>query len=135
MKTLHTLVVEDNEINIKVASHLLARLGHTADTAHSGMDALELFASHRYHVILMDCHMPGIDGYATTEAIRKRESASNLTPVYIIAVTADVGNGSRERCLAAGMNDFISKPLLLPEFQRAMERVCLLANENAFCSI
>ena len=135
MKTLRTLVVEDNEINIKVASYLLAKLGHTADTALCGEDALELSKSRKYHVILMDCHMPGIDGFETTAAIRRRELAFNLSPVYIVAVTADVGNGSRERCLAAGMNDYLSKPLHLKEFESVMERVASLAAENAFCSV
>jgi CheY-like chemotaxis protein len=134
LKTLRTLVVEDNEINIKVASYLLAKLGHTADTALCGEDALKLCRSQQYHVILMDCHMPGIDGFETTAAIRRLELAANVAPVYIVAVTADVGNGSRERCLAAGMNDYISKPLHLKEFETVMERVANLAEENAFCS-
>jgi CheY-like chemotaxis protein len=132
LKTLRTLVVEDNEINIKVASYLLAKLGHTADTAVCGEEALELSKSRKYHVILMDCHMPGIDGFETTAAIRRREHAYNLTPVYIIAVTADIG--LRDRCLAAGMNDYLSKPLHLKDFETVMERVANIAEENVFCS-
>ena len=134
VKTLRTLVVEDNEINVKVAASLLARLGHTADTAFCGEDAIELCKTRNYHVILMDCHMPGLDGFETTAAIRRREAASNTSPAYIIAVTADVIRGARERCLAAGMNDYLSKPLHMKEFAMTMQRAADLAEENAFCS-
>lgn len=120
---LRTLVVEDNEINLQVAIAFLSRLGHTVETALSGEIALKLFDFDKYHAILMDCHMPGIDGYQTTAAIRGRETQAGRKPVHIIALTADVGYGSRERCLAAGMNDYLSKPISMAEFRHALERV------------
>lgn len=120
-------MVEDNEINIQVASFFLAKLGHVVDTASCGEEALELSAARPYHAILMDCHMPGLDGFETATAIRKREAAARVRPVYIIAVTADVIPGSRERCLAAGMDDYLSKPLQMKAFEAVIGRAATRA--------
>ncbi len=104
------LVVEDNVLNQKVALILLERLGLRSMLATNGKEALELLAKDKFSLILMDCHMPEMDGFEAAVAIRKLESLSgNYTP--IIAVTALAMVGDRERCIAAGMDDYISKPI------------------------
>ena len=104
------LLVEDNLVNQKVALVLLERLGLTADVAVNGKEALAAVGKKNYSIILMDCHMPEMDGFEATVAIRKLEAlAGTYTP--IIAVTALAMAGDRERCIAAGMDDYIPKPI------------------------
>lgn len=104
------LLVEDNIVNQKVALILLERLGFKAEVANNGKEAVAAVGRQKYSVILMDCHMPEMDGFEATVAIRKLEAlAGTYTP--IIAVTALAMAGDRERCIAAGMDDYISKPI------------------------
>jgi CheY-like chemotaxis protein len=105
------LVVEDNLVNQKVAVLLLQQLGLAADVVDGGRKALEAVEGNgSYAIILMDCQMPEMDGFQTTKAIRRLESArGTYTP--IVAVTALAMVGDRERCIAAGMDDYISKPI------------------------
>jgi CheY-like chemotaxis protein len=103
------LVAEDNPINLRVATVMLERLGIHADVARNGFEAVLRFRSERYDIILMDCQMPEMDGYAATREIRGCQDPDN--PPVIIAMTADAMEGSRERCLAAGMDDYIAKPV------------------------
>ncbi len=105
------LLVEDNEVNLKVAEKLIDYIGFPFDVAHNGMEALEKAKENRYRMILMDCQMPVMDGYACTRRVREYEEANQLNRTPIIAMTANAMLGDREKCLAAGMDDYMSKPL------------------------
>ncbi|MES2981307.1 MAG: response regulator [Verrucomicrobiota bacterium] len=105
--SLRVLLAEDNHVNQKVAILQLKMLGYTADVANDGGEVLKALEKVAYDVILMDCQMPVLDGYATTKWIRENYSR----PVWIIAMTANAMEGDREKCLAAGMDDYLSKPI------------------------
>ncbi|MGV3620159.1 MAG: ATP-binding protein, partial [Archangium sp.] len=102
------LLVEDNVINQRLAQRLLERLGCAVVSATNGLDALAVLDRESFNFVLMDCHMPGLDGYEATARIRERWNAEQLP---VVALTADAMVGQRERCLAAGMNDYLTKPL------------------------
>jgi CheY-like chemotaxis protein/nitrogen-specific signal transduction histidine kinase len=114
------LLVEDNPINVEVMKAMLEQLGCSVATAHNGREALRQLAEHTFDVVLMDCEMPVMDGYAATAAIRERERESGGHQP-IIALTAHVLEGDREACVARGMDDFLAKPFR-PEELRAMIR-------------
>ena len=103
------LVVDDDDVNRKVALHWLRRAGFRVNIAQDGLEALELLREHRFHLVLMDTQMPEMDGFETTEAIRALDEP--LRSIPIIAVTAAALRGDREACLARGMDDFMSKPI------------------------
>ena len=113
------LVVDDNEVNQMVAEATVSKLGYQVDVAGNGAEALEAVATTRYSAILMDCHMPVMDGFQATEAIRRRYPGEHPP---IIAMTAATMSGDRERCLAAGMDDFISKPVMPAELAAGLAR-------------
>ena len=104
------LVAEDNETNQKVLQHQLGMLGYAAEVAGDGREALAMWRSGRYALVLTDCHMPEMDGYELARAIRDEEAGKH-TP--IMAITADALKGTQQRCLAAGMDDYLSKPVQL----------------------
>ncbi|HNB23401.1 MAG TPA: response regulator [Candidatus Melainabacteria bacterium] len=106
----HVLLVEDNFVNQKVATVLLQRLGLKVKITSNGREAVEAVSNHKFDLILMDCHMPIMDGFEATVAIREIEARTN-TYSPIIAVTALAMSGDRERCIAAGMDDYLSKPI------------------------
>lgn len=121
------LVAEDNAVNQKVALYQLRQLGCEADAVSSGNDVLELLKDVQYDVILMDCQMPGMDGFQTTREIRKMENPARA--VKIIAMTAHVMAGAREECLEAGMDDYVSKPVRIDELRTALQR-CISNGDN-----
>jgi two-component system, sensor histidine kinase and response regulator len=114
------LVVEDHMANQALAVAILAKLGHGADVAGDGRQAVEAVALGDYGAVLMDCQLPQLDGYQATAAIRRREGTGRHTP--IIAMTAAALQGDRERCLAAGMDDYIAKPVLVADVQAVLSR-------------
>jgi signal transduction histidine kinase/CheY-like chemotaxis protein/HPt (histidine-containing phosphotransfer) domain-containing protein len=116
------LLAEDNLINQEVAVSLLEFLGCRVTTADNGETALQALSAGRFQAVLMDCQMPGMDGFEATREIRLRESASGSPRVPIIALTANAMRGDRERCLAVGMDDFVSKPFRVEDLRRTLER-------------
>jgi protein-histidine pros-kinase len=125
---LNVMLVEDNPVNQELAKRLLERQSHRVTIANNGAEAVDLFDSGHFDVILMDMQMPVMGGEEATEAIRSREMrrswvvSHEYRPVYIIAMTANVMASDRERCLEAGMNDYVAKPLRPEELYAALAR-------------
>jgi CheY-like chemotaxis protein len=109
-------------VNQKVILQQLENLGYQADTVGNGLEALQAMEHVDYDVILMDCQMPEMDGYTATETLRQRENGTSHVPV--IAMTAHVMTGDREKCLAAGMDDYVAKPIKTEHLQAALARWC-----------
>ncbi|MES9943571.1 MAG: ATP-binding protein [Candidatus Thiodiazotropha sp.] len=105
------LVVEDNPVNQAVVKKMLEKAGLSPITANDGVEAMDAMHQEQFDVVLMDCQMPRMDGYEATEAIRDRETTQGLMRTPVIAMTANAMAGDRERCLAVGMDDYLSKPV------------------------
>ena len=118
-RKVRVLVAEDNVVNQKVASLMLQRLGIRADFAANGREALDLFLTAPFDLIFMDCQMPQMDGYEATREIRRREGSGH---VAIVAMTAEAMAGARETCLAAGMDDYIAKPVKRSDLLNKLEK-------------
>jgi two-component system, sensor histidine kinase and response regulator len=121
------LLAEDNIVNQKVALGTLRKLGYMADAVANGFEVLDALKRISYGIVFMDCQMPEMDGFDATRLIRKREKNPDehcpwTAPVHIIALTASAMQGDRAKCLAVGMNDYISKPMHLADMQAALER-------------
>jgi hypothetical protein len=114
------LLAEDNQINQLVAVRMLEHRGFRVDVAVNGREAVRMHQSGAYELIFMDCQMPDLDGYAATGEIRRAESRGRRTP--IIAMTANTLKGDREKCLAAGMDDYLGKPLRSTELETVIAR-------------
>lgn len=118
------LVVDDNEINRKVAKMTLTKFGHQTDLAVNGIDAYQKYLEKHYDVILMDVHMPEMDGLETTAIIRKHEKEDKISnPIPIVAMTAAAMKGDKERFLEAGMNEYISKPFKIADLERILQLI------------
>jgi signal transduction histidine kinase/DNA-binding NarL/FixJ family response regulator len=117
---LRILLAEDNESNRMVADLMLSRLGQHPEFVTNGKEAVEMMEGHEYDLILMDCQMPVMDGYQAAEEIRKKEGTSRHT--VIIAMTASVLQEERDHCSAAGMDDYISKPVLLDDLDKMLRK-------------
>ena len=108
---VRVLIVEDNMVNQKLFQIMLKNLGITADTAENGVMALRMLRGEKYDLILMDCHMPEMDGFSACRAFREYEKGIYVVRTPIVAVTANAMIGERDRCLEAGMDDFLTKPV------------------------
>ena len=115
---LNILLVEDNVINQRVAGFAIKKLGHNLDIANNGIEGLEKFKQKKYDLILMDLQMPKMNGYDTTIAIRKYEKENNLEKTKIIAMTANALKGEKDKCLAIGMDGYLSKPFKLEDIKK-----------------
>jgi two-component system, sensor histidine kinase and response regulator len=115
------LVVEDNVLNQVVAVGILNRLGYDADVVDNGRDAVQAATRGAYGVVLMDCRLPGLDGYQATVEIRRREGGGGRH-VPIVAMTASASEEDRQRCLAAGMDDHLAKPVLVGDLDAVLAR-------------
>ncbi|WP_373535587.1 response regulator [Microcoleus sp.] len=118
--SLKILLAEDHPINQQVIVEQLAALGYRADCAANGQEALDLLAENSYDLVLMDCQMPVLDGYATVRKLREREKGDRHT--FVLALTAHAMPGEREKCLAAGMDDYLSKPVDLDALAAALNK-------------
>ena len=132
---LRILLAEDNRINQMVAAKILARGGHHCDIVDDGRKALEAVRQTEYDVVLMDCQMPEMDGFEATFRIREWEATAEARgkPVHIVALTANAMKGDRDRCLRAGMDDYVSKPvkpaLLLEKLQEIQRLIAMRERE------
>jgi CheY-like chemotaxis protein len=115
------LLVEDNPVNQEVALAMLQALGVEAVSAWSGEEALEKIAADRFEVVLMDCQMPRLDGYETTMRIRELEQAQQRSRMPIVALTANALRGDAEKCLAAGMDQYLSKPFTIQQLYAVLK--------------
>ncbi|MCB9495890.1 MAG: response regulator [Fibrobacteria bacterium] len=121
-RKLRILLAEDNVVNQKVAQGLLRRLGQTADIVENGMLALDALREKPYDLLLLDCQMPVMDGFETVRALRKPDSGVLDKRIPVVAMTANAMKGDRERCLEAGMDDYIAKPIVASELEAALRK-------------
>ncbi len=120
---LRVLLVEDNAVNRAVALKMLRKLGHETECARNGVEGLAAYAARHHDLILMDCQMPELDGYAATRKLREEEAAGRSPHVPIIALTANAMPEDRQRCLEAGMDDYLPKPFKIEALEAAILRV------------
>lgn len=116
---IEILLVEDDTVNSQLFQMMLERLGYQVDLAGNGQEALDKLGDKTYHLILMDCQMPILDGYATTQALRSQEQYQDT---IIIGLTAYAMSEDRERCLSVGMNDYLTKPLKMNDLSTAIQK-------------
>jgi len=122
VSSVRILLAEDNLVNQRLAIRQLLKLGYAAHPVSNGFEVLQELQRQSYDIILMDCQMPELDGYEVTRRLRTWEKETNRPPTYIIAVTAHALDGDRERCVSAGMNDYITKPVHMVQLEAALNR-------------
>jgi CheY-like chemotaxis protein len=120
LTNIRVLVAEDNVVNQRLITLQLNKIGYTPDIAHNGVEVLDALERIEYDVVLMDCQMPEMDGFEATRRIRK---TGRYGAVRIIAMTANAMEGDREKCISAGMDDYLSKPVRVDDLRLALERV------------
>lgn len=120
---LTILLAEDNLVNQRLIVRLLEKAGHTVDVAVNGEEVLQLLEQKTFDIVLMDVQMPVMDGLAATRSLREREAANRAQPVPVVALTANAMKGDREKCIEAGMNAYISKPIHIAEFFQVLATV------------
>lgn len=116
------LIAEDNQVNQRVACRLLQELGCRVDVSSDGVQALEYFDRESYDMIFLDCRMPRLDGYETIGEIRRREELSGKRRTPVVAMTAFALKGDRERCINAGMDDYLPKPVMLHDLRKVLQK-------------
>jgi PAS domain S-box-containing protein len=121
-KTVRVLLVEDNFLNMKLTMSQLTKLGYIAEAVANGKEALDAVAARDHDIVVMDCQMPVMDGYQATVEIRKRDETQRRRRRRIVAMTANALEGDREKCLAAGMDDYLAKPTKQDELEMALAR-------------
>ena len=121
---LHILIVEDNLVNQKVASKMLEKLGFETSCVNNGQEAVDIIKEQFFHLILMDCQMPVMGGFEATEKIRHWQKMECISPVTIIAMTANSMQGDKERCIDAGMDAYLSKPVVYKELDDTLKFWC-----------
>ncbi|MFZ3147902.1 MAG: response regulator, partial [Methanothrix sp.] len=126
-RKLRILVAEDNPVNQKVAQALLRKMDLQSDVVANGLEAVKALQTTTYDLVLMDCQMPEMDGYEATRKIRQQGSKALNPGIPIIAMTALVMQGDREKCIQAGMNDFIAKPVLRRDLAKMLARWLAIA--------
>jgi CheY-like chemotaxis protein len=119
---LRVLLAEDNVVNQRVAVQILSKMGHRADAVANGKEAVEALRMIPYDIVLMDCQMPEMDGFEATATVRNPGSGVRDPSIPIVALTAHAMKGDRERCIRAGMNDYVTKPIQPGELAAAIER-------------
>jgi len=119
---MNILLAEDNPVNMAVGTRQLKKVGCSVDVADNGIDAVTLWRERKHRIVILDCQMPKMDGYEAAQKIREIEQEQKLPQTFIIALTACAMDGDRELCLAAGMNDYISKPVKESELKAALGR-------------
>lgn len=117
------MVADDNAVNMRLAVRLLERLGCRVESAYNGAEAVAHIKRTAFDLVLMDCSMPEMDGFDATRAVRVWEATENRGRTPIVALTADAMQGDRERCLAAGMDEYLSKPLRDAELKAVLTRL------------
>ena len=119
------LLAEDDRVTQRLAMRLLEKMGCTVDAVGNGHEVIEALGRQSYAMVFMDCHMPELDGFQTTREIRGLgvlSAGPEPRPVHIVALTANALKGDRERCLAAGMNDYLANPIRVEELRAALAR-------------
>ncbi len=118
------LLVEDNEVNEKIACIFIGKLGYDVTVARSGAEAVSAQQQDPCDVVLMDCNMPGMDGFEATRIIRENEQKSDQKRVPVVALTAHAYSDVATQCQEAGMDDYLSKPMLLGDLKNILDKHC-----------